>query len=60
MRSLSSFDGMIDLVSNDFLGLSRIDDPSLGKPASGGSRLISGNTKRIEEIERKLADFFGS
>lgn len=60
MRSLSSFDGMIDLVSNDFLGLSRMDDPSIGKPASGGSRLISGNTKRIEEIERELADFFRS
>lgn len=59
LRSLSSFDGMIDFVSNDYLGLRsfNVDHPNTG---ATGSRLISGNSRTMEAAEQSLADFFGS
>lgn len=59
LRSLSSFDGMIDFVSNDYLGLRtfNVDHPTIG---ATGSRLISGNSKVMETAEQSLANFFGS
>ncbi len=59
-RSLLSFDdGMIDFWSNDYLGLGKTASEVLLKSGSG-SRLISGNSKRIEEVEVFLANHFGS
>jgi len=58
LRSLSSFEGMIDFISNDYLGLSKVAYASNGEKGSTGSRLISGNSKEVELIERELAQFF--
>lgn len=59
LRSLSSFDGMVDFISNDYLGLAKADDVIKSSPGSTGSRLISGHRKEIDVIENKLADHFG-
>ncbi|MBA9007471.1 8-amino-7-oxononanoate synthase [Thermomonospora cellulosilytica] len=62
------FDGLIDLASNDYLGLSR--DPRLVEGAvraarewgtgSTGSRLVTGTTELHEELDRRLAAFTGT
>lgn len=59
MRSLLSFDGCIDFWSNDYLGLAKIPH-AIELTGSTGSRLISGNSKAIEAIERQVATHFGS
>ncbi|MFI0452617.1 8-amino-7-oxononanoate synthase [Actinomadura sp. 6N118] len=61
-------DGLIDLASNDYLGLSR--DPRLIEGAvaaarewgtgSTGSRLVTGTTELHAELDRRLAAFTGS
>src|SRR5438034_9937458 len=59
----------IDLGSNDYLGLST--DPRLkdaivravtcdGRVASTGSRLLSGNSERWEQLEAEFAQFAGT
>jgi 8-amino-7-oxononanoate synthase len=60
-------DGLIDLASNDYLGLSR--DPRLIEGAvraarewgtgSTGSRLVTGTTRLHDELDRRLAAFTG-
>ncbi|GAA2419410.1 8-amino-7-oxononanoate synthase [Actinomadura vinacea] len=60
--------GLIDLASNDYLGLSR--DPRLIEGAiaaarawgtgSTGSRLVTGTTELHAELDRRLAAFTGS
>ncbi|MNU49986.1 8-amino-7-oxononanoate synthase [compost metagenome] len=59
LRSLLSFDGLIDFWSNDYLGLARIPQ-TIEILGSTGSRLISGNSKVIEEVERQMATHFQS
>jgi 8-amino-7-oxononanoate synthase len=58
LRRLQLVEGRIDFCSNDYLGLART---SLHVPAlshgSGGSRLLSGNYRLIEETEEKIAAF---
>lgn len=70
LRSLTTNEGLIDFVSNDYLGLSR--DHTLfelislkleeivqeNKNGAGGSRLLSGNSKYYEETESLLASIF--
>ncbi|GLZ05464.1 8-amino-7-oxononanoate synthase [Actinomadura sp. NBRC 104412] len=61
-------DGLIDLASNDYLGLSR--DPRPAEAAaraareygtgSTGSRLVTGTTHLHAELDRRLAAFTGS
>lgn len=61
-------DGLIDLASNDYLGLSR--DPRLIEGAvratreygasAGGSRLVTGTTRLHAELDERLAAFTGS
>lgn len=60
VRSLSSFEGMIDFASNDYLGFAKdqLVQSSLPEIGATGSRLISGNAKFIEEVEQDLANFF--
>ncbi len=62
IRSLSSFEGMIDFASNDYLGLAKeeFSQAQVSNNGATGSRLISGNSKRIEEVEQNLAKFFES
>lgn len=59
VRSLSSFVGMTDFFSNDYLGLAKevfsFETSSFG---STGSRLISGTSARMLEIESEIAQFF--
>lgn len=59
LRSLSSFGGMTDFYSNDYLGLSNelFDSKSVGF-GSTGSRLISGNLAEMLQIEESVAGFF--
>lgn len=59
MRSLLSFDNHIDFWSNDYLGLARIPH-NLELTGSTGSRLISGNSKVVEAIEKQVATHFES
>ena len=60
-RSLVNTDGLIDFLSNDYLGLSKLDFAVDTKVKSGtGSRLISGNSTEASETERFLAEMFGS
>ncbi len=59
LRSLSSFEGFADFASNDYLGLAR-DIGTITKAGTTGSRLISGNSERLEQLERRLSVFFGS
>ena len=61
-------DGLLDLASNDYLGLAR--DPRLIEAAvtatrawgtgSTGSRLVTGSTTLHAELEEALADFCGA
>ncbi|MFF5258980.1 8-amino-7-oxononanoate synthase [Actinomadura viridis] len=61
-------DGLVDLASNDYLGLAR--DPRLAAGAiaaarewgtgSAGSRLVCGTTRLHAELDRRLADLTGS
>lgn len=59
LRSLLSFDNHIDFWSNDYLGLARIAK-TVEITGSTGSRLISGNSKVVEGVERQLALHFQS
>ncbi|MGH3389730.1 MAG: 8-amino-7-oxononanoate synthase [Actinomadura sp.] len=64
----SDHDGLIDLASNDYLGLSR--DPRVIEGAvraarawgagSTGSRLVTGTTELHAELDRRLAEFTGA
>lgn len=61
-------DGLVDLASNDYLGLSR--DPRLTEASvhairtwgagSTGSRLVTGSTELHGRLERRLAEFTGA
>ncbi|KOX24164.1 8-amino-7-oxononanoate synthase [Nocardiopsis sp. NRRL B-16309] len=61
-------DGLLDLAGNDYLGLLR--HPDVVRAAAGaayawgagagGSRLVTGDTELHGELERELADFYGT
>jgi 8-amino-7-oxononanoate synthase len=68
LRTLSNRPQGIDFISNDYLGLARsesqrgilqaiIKDRGLTDAGSTGSRLLSGNSEYIEEIEQYIAEF---
>lgn len=57
-RSLNDYSGQVDFISNDYLSLSSFKFPNDDYQGATGSRLISGNRKRIEEIESQLAEHF--
>ena len=70
-RSLSKESGLVDFVSNDYLGfvttdkllawLDKQDVPMIPHyTGSTGSRLLSGNTEYAEALESKIANFHGA
>ncbi len=64
LRELKVFEteNKVDFFSNDYLGLSKSKDfagENLIQSGSGGSRLISGNSKEAEALESYLETFFG-
>jgi len=64
LRSLRMKEGLIDFCSNDYLGYGR-DVESGGEGAgltlgSTGSRLISGNSAYVEDLERYIAEYHDS
>ncbi|MDF3029073.1 MAG: 8-amino-7-oxononanoate synthase [Fluviicola sp.] len=59
LRSLLSFDKHVDFWSNDYLGLARLPQV-VDVKGSTGSRLISGNSEVVEEVERQVAAHFQS
>lgn len=60
-RSLSLYTDYIDFYSNDYLGLSKLqDNESFNVYGSTGSRLLSGNSDEAEDAESFISSFFGS
>ncbi|MEO9852551.1 MAG: 8-amino-7-oxononanoate synthase [Reichenbachiella sp.] len=70
-RKLFAPDGLIDFVSNDYLGLSRSQElfgkiksydysREVNLNGSTGSRLLAGNSSTVEHLEQKLACIFKS
>ncbi len=70
-RSLSRENGLIDFVSNDYLGFATtgklqawLDKHDISHiphfTGSTGSRLLSGNTEYAEALENKIANFHGA
>lgn len=72
LRQLHVTKNLIDFASNDYLGLARSPDLAFSiikewencqKPFNGcgstGSRLLTGNSAYVEELENHLADFHG-
>ncbi|WP_040718446.1 8-amino-7-oxononanoate synthase [Nocardia veterana] len=68
LRPRSAHSDLIDLASNDYLGLSRHPEVIAGAIAavetwgtgSTGSRLVTGTTTAHEEFEAELAEFTGA
>ncbi len=58
LRTLMKADGKVDFFSNDYLGVAQLVFDTEAESGSTGSRLISGNSFRSEEIEKDLAEFF--
>lgn len=67
LRELHAQKGLIDFCSNDYLGFSRSNflkkktdwlvKKYASRNGSTGSRLISGNTHLVEQLERAIADY---
>ncbi|MFL2570875.1 MAG: aminotransferase class I/II-fold pyridoxal phosphate-dependent enzyme [Parvicellaceae bacterium] len=51
LRSLKTYDHLVDFASNDYLGIAKHFNSG-----SSGSRLISGNSEQVVELEKKFAD----
>lgn len=68
LRARGPETGLIDLASNDYLGLSRHPEVRAGAieavhkwgTGSTGSRLVTGTTTEHEEFEAELAEFVGA
>lgn len=70
-RALRTTDGLVDFVSNDYLGLSRSKElfekirqydfgGEVNINGSAGSRLLAGNNGTAERLEEKLSNIFKS
>jgi 8-amino-7-oxononanoate synthase len=63
-RQLRLSDGVIDFCSNDYLGIVHdrlLESPPInGRTGSTGSRLLAGNYRLIEEVEKGIASFHAS
>ncbi len=58
-RELRDYSHLVDFSSNDYLGLASNLETEASGTGSTGSRLISGNFKAVEELEKELANFHG-
>lgn len=69
LRELSGSKGLIDFTSNDYLGLARspalyeailhkLDTRGIKQNGATGSRLLSGNSTYVMDVEQKLAAIF--
>lgn len=68
LRKLTLATKGIDFTSNDYLGFARSEElfnmienkiaTSNKRVGSGGSRLLSGNSKEVEELEKYLAKYY--
>ncbi|MEX1002774.1 MAG: 8-amino-7-oxononanoate synthase [Crocinitomicaceae bacterium] len=58
LRQLMDAHHLVDFYSNDYLGMARRHSTQHLQEGSTGSRLLSGNSKKSEAIERDLAGFF--
>lgn len=58
-RELTLSDGLVDFISNDYLGLAK--EPcnlKTERQGSGGSRLLSGNLHHHRDLERLLTSYY--
>ncbi|TXC78837.1 aminotransferase class I/II-fold pyridoxal phosphate-dependent enzyme [Luteibaculum oceani] len=61
LRSLSPpKKGWVDFCSNDYLGIAKNHFSGNQLLGSGGSRLLTGNYSKIEELEENASSFFGA
>ncbi len=66
LRAMKAFSVGIDFYSNDYLGLAKFGLPKHFREVdyqgigSGGSRLMSGTSIRMLEIEKQLAAYYGA
>ena len=69
LRELVIRKGLIDFTSNDYLGLAsssellqnileKMKDLGTAQNGSGGSRLLSGNSAYVEEVESRPGSYF--
>ncbi|EPP34497.1 aminotransferase class-V family protein [Chlamydia ibidis] len=67
-RELSCYPNLVDLTSNDYLGLSRSREfkkslensfNQISQLGSTGSRLLSGHSTYAQEVEKKIAEYHG-
>ncbi|MFD1552035.1 8-amino-7-oxononanoate synthase [Putridiphycobacter roseus] len=57
-RTMIDLDHLIDFYSNDYFGAAKVKYHSDLAHGSTGSRLISGNSNYVEDLEKDLAAFF--
>ena len=57
-RTMIDLDPLVDFYSNDYFGVAKIKYQSDLSHGSTGSRLISGNSNYVEDLEKDLATFF--
>ncbi len=61
LRTLKVIDNLIDFSSNDYLGLAQSQKfiHECKRIGSTGSRLLTGNSRYVEALEKKIAKFHG-
>lgn len=59
LRELKRKSDLSDFSSNDYLGFAKLNLNSNQNIGSGGSRLLSGNSIKHEELEAEIAKFHG-
>ena len=71
LRRLADQSGLVDFVSNDYLGFAKseslyeesgkfLDSKFIQSSGSSGSRLLSGNHPIFDQTEKKIAEYHGS
>lgn len=63
LRKLQLSEGLVDLSSNDYLGLAKnplvyVEQSARNRHGASGSRLLTGHSRQFESLEKQLADFY--
>lgn len=63
LRTLQLSEGLVDLSSNDYLGLAKnplvyVEQSARNRHGASGSRLLTGHSRQFESLEKQLADFY--